>query len=197
MGDAYIAARGLRMAPVGAFLFRLASIEWASRDTGTGITSVLLTPEEASVGVGVVGRYELYGPFSFDIQQATLLQRLVHPSGLSEPQPGAPVPIFPEAPVSWRHSWAELLQDLGQHVYGLRDLHASLATLRYESIDVGNRSGYYASVGVVDAKSQRWITRLALDPPSSNIMTAPFDIASWIFRDDGETLEDGSKIFQL
>lgn len=196
MGDAYIAARGLRMAPVGAFLFHLASIEWASRHEDIGITSVLLTPEEATVGVGVVGRHELYGPFSFDVQQAELLQRLVHPSGLSEPMPGAPVPIFPEAPASWRHSWAELLQDLGQHVYGLRDLHASLATLRYERIDVGN-SGRYASVGVVDAKSQRWITHLSLDPPSSNIMTAPFDIASWILRGDGETLEDGSKIFQL
>jgi hypothetical protein len=183
--------------PVGAFLMNVASLEWASRDLPRSISIVEFDLAEAWVWVTREDSRGRYGPFAYDIERSALAAELVRHAGLAEPEPGPALPyvIGSGSASPWRHRWAELLWDLGQYGYALRDWD-QFPTLRYESVGVDEEEAV-ATVVVVDGNHHRWITRLRLGPPSADVTSAAFDISTWIAGGKGRVRPDGAREFEL
>lgn len=176
----------------GRLLYRLAAVQWASRDLLPEIRGVYLGPHEAWVEVGDRRGQQRFGPVSYDNPESVESQ-VAGPAGLALGPPngsGAPVVPMPDAP--WRHHWAELLRSLGTHGYVLRE---GGGTRRYESVTVNELN--VASVVVVNAESSRWISRIALDPPSAEMIGVAFDIRLWIGSGKGSPVDDRTKIFDI
>lgn len=173
-------------------LVQLAAIQWASRDLDREFRSVKLDSDGAWVTVGDVHHQVRFGPIVYGTSDIGLDEQLVGPAGLAAPSPGPAVPVYPEPGAAWRHFWAELLQDLGVHAYFLRN---SGGTRKYESIELDEQN--VAGVTVTDTTGYRWITRLPLDPPRTDVLGAPFDIGLWISEGQGLSVGDRTKVLDL
>lgn len=173
-------------------LVQLAAIQWASRDLGSELRGVELGSDGAWVMVGDVYRQARFGPIVYATDDGGLIEQLVQPAGLAAPGPGPAVPVIPELGAAWRHFWAELLQGLGVYQYALRD---GGSTRRYEAVHLDEQNT--AAVTVVDATGDRWITRIALDPPRVDMLGAPFDIPLWINAGQGLAVDGRTKILEL
>lgn len=182
---------GGRAPLVGRLLQRLAAVQWASRDLPREIRGVYLGLQEAWVEVGDRQRQHRYGPVSYDVPERADTG-VVGPAGLplSPPNELAPSVQVPDAP--WRQHWATMLNNLGGDGYVLRE---GGGTRRYESVTLNDLN--VASVVVVDAEGSRWISRAALDPPSTDMVGVAFDIRYWVGTGQGTPVDDRTKVFDL
>lgn len=190
--NAHELTTGGRAPLAGRLLYRLAAVQWTSRDLSPEIRGVFLGLHEAWVEVGDRKRQERFGPVSYSSPDSVEAQ-VVGPAGLALPPPDGPaVPSaqMPDAP--WRLQWVALLAGLGTHGYVLRE---GGGTRRYESVALNELN--VASVVVVDAEGSRWISRVALDPPSADMIGVAFEIRLWIGTNKGSPVDDRTRVLDI
>jgi hypothetical protein len=113
------------------------------------------------------------------------------------------MPYIPAGRPNWREHWAQLLVDVAQYGWFLREGPFPLPhPLRYECIELtglaGRRSRRQAVIVVSGKDGRRWITRVRLPPPPTvDLTAAPLTIREWISEGAGHVLGDGSTAKQL